>query len=255
MDLYFQGQAWLNMGTPESTARARSFFERALAADPNNIEALVGSARADAIAGANLFATDPTSDFAAAEAKLIKALSSVRDHPHAHVLLGFVEICTIVVEGIAECEHALTLDPNLAHAHAAIGFGKILIGRAVETAARIGEALRLSPRNTMAYAWMNLAGLANLHLGSYEQAVVWRRRAVEANRNNPIAYFHLAAALAQLDRLDDAHSAVKAGLALDPTFSVSRAHANWAAMSDNPTFLAQAEGILEAMRKAGVPEG
>ena len=157
MDLYFQGQAWLNMGiTPAITARSRSFFERALAADPNNIEALVGSARADAIAGANLFATDPTSAFAAAEAKLIKALSSVRDHPHAHVLLGFVEICTKrAVEGIAECEHALTFDPNLAHAHAGIGFGKILTGRAEETAAHIGEALRLSPRDTMAYAWMN----------------------------------------------------------------------------------------------------
>jgi hypothetical protein len=127
-------------GYPEITALARSVFERALAADPTNIEALVGSARADAIAGANLFATDPTSAFAAAEAKLIKALSSVRDHPHAHVLLGFVEICTKrAVEGIAECEHALTLDPNLAHAHAAIGFGKILIGRAEETAAHIGE--------------------------------------------------------------------------------------------------------------------
>jgi TolB-like protein/class 3 adenylate cyclase len=256
MDLYFQGLVWLNMGvTPEILARASSFFDRALAADPDNIEALVGSARADAIAGANLFVTDPTSAFAAAEAKLIRALLSVRDHARAHMSLGLVEICTKrAVEGIAECEHALTLDRNLAHAHAAIGFGKILIGRAEETEAHIGEALRLSPRDTMAYDWMNLAGLANLHLGSYEQAVVWRRRAVEANRNNPIAYFHLAASLGQLARLDEAHSAVKAGLALDPTFSVSRADAAKKTMSDNPTYLAQLEPILEGMRKAGVPE-
>ena len=46
MDLYFQGLAWLNKGTtPDNVAQARSFFDRALAADPDNVDALVGSAR------------------------------------------------------------------------------------------------------------------------------------------------------------------------------------------------------------------
>jgi hypothetical protein len=95
MDLYFQGLALLNKGmTPVSVAQARSFFDRALIADPGNIEALVGSARADAIAGANLFVSDPIAAFTAAEAKLIKALLSVRDHARAHMSLGLVEICT-----------------------------------------------------------------------------------------------------------------------------------------------------------------
>ena len=68
------------------------------------------------------------------------------------------------------------------------------------------------------------------------------------------AYFHLAAALAHLGRLDEAHSAVKAGLALNPTYTVSRVRAAWTAMSDDPTYLAQLEPIFEGMRKAGVPE-
>ena len=66
--------------------------------------------------------------------------------------------------------------------------------------------------------------------------------------------FWLGAALAQLGRLDEAHSAVKAGLALNPTFAVSRARASWTARSDDPTYLAQLEPILEGMRKAGMPE-
>ena len=157
-------------------------------------------------------------------------------------------------EGIAECEHALALDRNLAAAHAIIGLGKIFIGRAEETEAHVGEALRLSPRDTMAYIWMTIAGIAKNHLGSCEQAVAWFRRAIEANRNYPPAYFLLAAALAQLGRLDEAHSAVKAGLALNPAYTISRARAAWTAMSDDPTYLAQLEPILEGMRKAGVPE-
>ena len=52
-DLYFQGMAWLNKGrTPDNVAQARSFFDRALSADPDNVDALIGSARADAIEGA-----------------------------------------------------------------------------------------------------------------------------------------------------------------------------------------------------------
>ena len=85
MDLYFQGLAWLNKGsTPDNVAQARRFFDRALSADPDNVDALIGSARADVVEGALLFVTDPIAAFAAAEAKLTKALSSVPDHARAH---------------------------------------------------------------------------------------------------------------------------------------------------------------------------
>ena len=92
-------------------------------------------------------------------------------------------------QGIAECEHALALDRNLASAHAIIGLGKIFIGRAEETEAHVAEALRLSPRDTLAYAWISAAGIAKSHIGSWEEAVALFRRAVEANRNFPVAHF------------------------------------------------------------------
>ena len=107
--------------------------------------------RADAIAVANSFVTDPIAAFAAAEAKLTRALSSVPDHASGHMGLGFVDIFTrCAAQGIAECEHALALDRNLAHAHATIGLGKVFIGRAEETEAHIAQALRLSQGDTTA---------------------------------------------------------------------------------------------------------
>jgi len=256
MDPYFQGLAWLNKGrTPDNVAQAHSFFDRALSVDPANVGALIGSAGAEAIEGAFLFVTDPAAAFAAAEAKLTKALSLVPDHAHGHMFLGVVEIFTKrAADGIAECEHALALDRNLANAHSIIGFGKIFLGRAEDTEAHVAEALRLSPRDTVAYSWMSMAGVAKNHLGLWDQAVAWCRRAIEANRNNPPAYFWLAAALAQLGRLEEARSAVKAGLALDPNFSISRSRAGRTAWSDHPTYLAGLEPILDGLRTAGVPE-
>ena len=256
MDLYFQGLAWFYKGlTPDNMAQARSFFDRALTADPDNVDALVGSARADQIEGVFFFVTDRAAAFAAAEAKLTKALSAAPDHARGHMQLGFVDIYTErAAEGIAKCEHALELDRNLAYAHAYIGIGKVFIGRAEETESHIAEALRLSPRDTMAYVWFAIGGTAKRHLGLWEEAVAWFRRSIEANRNFPESHFELAAALTQLGRLDGARSAIRAGLVLDPNFSVSRARAFFTAESSDPKYLARTERILEGMRKAGMPK-
>ena len=106
----------------------------------------------------------------------------------------------------------------------------------------------------MGYSWMAFAGLAKNFLGSWEQGVGWFRRAIEANRNYPSSHFGLGAALAHLGRFEEAHLAVKAGLALNPAFSIARARAARTARSDNPTYLTELERILEGMRMAGVPE-
>jgi hypothetical protein len=59
--------------------------------------------------------------------------------------------------------------------------------------------------------------------------------------------------LAHLNQLDEARSAVQAGLALTPAFTLRRFRAG--AFSDNPIYLAQREWLVEGLRKVGVPEG
>ena len=253
MDLFFQGLSWVHRGrTPNHVAQARDFFDRAFAGGPDNVDALVALAAADIADGGNSFVVEPATAFAAAEEKLNRALSSFPDHARGHAFLGYVKILTKrALEGIAECEHALALDRNLVDAHGFIGLGKIFTGRAEEAEGHINEAFRLSPRDTSAYAWLTEVGIAKNHLGDCEQAVLWCRRAIEANRNYPEAYFHLASALARLGRLDEAHSAVKAGLALNPSFTVSRARTNWTAMSDDPVHPVQLAPIFEGLAHGG----
>ena len=47
-DLYLQGMAWLDKGPrPVNVTQSRAFFGRALAIEPDNVDALIGSAGAD----------------------------------------------------------------------------------------------------------------------------------------------------------------------------------------------------------------
>jgi TolB-like protein/Tfp pilus assembly protein PilF len=255
MELYFQGRAYINKGvTPEYLAQARRFFERALALDPENIGALIGAASVDATIGGNYMTDNRAAHLAIAETNLIKALSMAPRHATAHLVLGGIEIATNrAAEGIKECEQALALDRNLADAYAHIGLAKYILGRGAETEVHINEALRLSPRDIYAFRWLLYVGFAKVQLNADAEAVTWFRRSVEANRNLPSAHFGLAAALALLGSFDQAKAATKAGLALNPGFTIRRFRLG--AASDNPTFLNKRKRIYEGMRLAGVPEG
>ena len=198
-------------------------------------------------------AEDPSSVVAAAEASLAKALTLAPDHAFAHASMGYLLSWTNRAQrGIEEFERALALDPNLARARAGIGFAHMVIGRAAETEAHVLEALRLSPRDALAPRWFIHAGGAKALLGDYENALPWFRRSIDANRNNPLAFFYSAACLAHCGQLNEAQQEVKSGLAVDPKFTLRRFGA---VLSDNAVFLAQRERLAEEMRTAGVPEG
>ena len=254
MDLYFQGMACANKGlSAERLTEARSFFERALASDLGNVDCLVGTALVDILQATFLVPGNRADLLAAAEAAMTRALTLAPENASAHLWMGAAQIHTNrAVQGIAELERALALDRYLATAHGMIGLAKNFLGRPQETEAHINEALRLSPRDTHAYVWAGFAGYANVLIGRDEEAVAWLRRSIDLNRNYPLAPFWLAAALAHLSRLDDARAASQAGLAANPTFTISRYRAG--APTDEPTFLAQRERIYAGMRKAGVPE-
>jgi TolB-like protein/class 3 adenylate cyclase len=255
VDLYFQGLASFNQGiTLENMAQARGFFERALELDPSNLDALLGVGRVDANMGASFLSDDRSARLAAAEATIGRVLSQRPDDPLAHEILGGVLHQTRRPDqAIAELERALALDPNLAAAHGGIGLAKIFIGLARETEAHVNEALRLSPRDSFAWIWLQYAGGAKLALGADEEAVARLRRSIELNRNSPFVHFFLAAALANLGKLDEAAAETRFALTLDPTFTIQRFRSGQE--NDNAIFLSGKQRIFEGMLKAGVPDG
>ena len=76
-------------------------------------------------------------------------------------------------QAIEELNRALTLNPNLASAHAIIGLAKLYDGHPEETESHELEALRASPRDTDAYFWVGWMAEAKLPL---RLALIWRSR-------------------------------------------------------------------------------
>ena len=184
MDLYFQGMSWFNKGRyAENMPEARGLFERALALDPGNLDALLGTAAVDLQVAAGYQTDDRPGRFAAVEATLTKVLSQSPNNALAHYLM-----CRVLVQskrgaqGIAECERALALNPNLATAHAQIGLAKVFDGHPEETE-------------------------------SHE---------LELNPNYATGRFNLAATLVELGRIDEARAEAQTGLALNPGFTIRR---------------------------------
>jgi adenylate cyclase len=247
MDLFFQGLASLNKGINlENMARARGYFERSLAVDPSNVDALLGMGRVDYSMGGAYLADDRDARLAAAETAISKVLSERPNDALAHEIMGGILNQTgRSDQGIAEFEQALALNPNLATAQGDLGLAKIFVAHPEETGAHEDEALRLSPRDSFAWLWLHFAGAAKMTLGANDEAVALFRRSIENNRTIPLTHFFLAAALANLGKLGEARSETKAGLELDPDFSIRRFRNG----NEN------AEDLLNAMRKAGVPEG
>jgi TolB-like protein len=253
MDLYFQGMASVHRGSdPANLAQGRHFFEQALSRDPTNLEAMVGMAFVDTTRATSML-IDRTAALLVVEASLAKILAQTPNHAMAHCLMGVVQIFTRrAAEGIAECKRSLTLNRNLATAHAWIGLGKCNLGRAEETEACVMEAFRLSPRDNRAFSWMNTAGVAQSYLGADEAAIHWFKRSIETNRNIAPFVIYLAAALAHVGQVEEARAYVQAGLILAPDFSIAQFRAS--SPTDNLTCLAQRARIAEGLRKAGLPE-
>jgi TolB-like protein/Flp pilus assembly protein TadD len=255
VDLYFRAKSLINRGpSAEYLKPAEALLRQALQLDPNNVDALAAMGWVDLYFGAGYVADDrPAARLASAEANATRALSLAPDHAFAHLVLGtFYGAVNRGDEAIDEFEHALILDRNLVHAHALIGTAKTALGRAEEADNHYREALRLSPRDVAAHHWMSSTATSKLHLAKDEEAVMWFRRAIEANRNFAFSHLSLAAALAHLGRVDEARVAAKAGLELEPNFTIARHRAS--ARSQNPVYLGGRERIYDGMRRASIPE-
>jgi adenylate cyclase len=254
-DLAMQADANLNL--PPSKANldgAVALSARALAVDPQSEWAMVDLAAGLVNRVLDRWSDDPAGDIARAEKTIDAALALQPEDSWAHFSKGQIDFAKRQLgPSNTEFETAIALDPNNANAHAFVGFLKVFFGRAEDGLAEVETAFRLSPRDPSAPWWQFYMCVLHNHLEQWEQAIPRCEKSIAGIPQVFFPYVELAAAYAWAGHDKEAKETVAQLQKVQPGYTVQ----TWAGrhMSDDPTYKAQYQRVVEGLRKAGLPEG
>jgi len=143
--LYLKGRYAWNKRTPDDLETAISYFNQAIAKDPEYAQAYAGLA--DVYSVLHFFGADPRDSFPKSNAAARKALELDPTLAHVHAVLGTneMEYDWDFAGGEAEFKKAIELDPNDATAHQWYAEKLSLLGRHQEAFAEINRAHELDP--------------------------------------------------------------------------------------------------------------
>jgi TolB-like protein len=253
-DLAMRAEALWNSSDESKLGDVMNLFERALALDPHNVPAITGLAGVLQERVTQFASKDPSADTARADELINAALALQPDNSWAHDIKAWLFFAKHQFgSATAEAETAFAEDRNNADAYAAAGFFKLFLGHSEEGFANVEKALRLSPRDPGVPFWQFFMCHLHAHLTQWEQAIEWCNKSTASDPTNFFPLVDLAAANAWLGHDKEAKEAAAQLQKVYPGFTVQ----TWAGhhFSDDPTFDAQFQRILEGLRKAGVPEG
>jgi tetratricopeptide (TPR) repeat protein len=177
---FLKGRYFVNRGSKEDLQNATVYFERALQSDPNYAAAWFG-------------------------------LSSVHSR---QADFGYIPVDEGYRKARSEVEKALKLDPNMAGAHAVMGWIKKNYDwdwAGADAAFRL--ALVLAPSNVTVIG--NAAAL-NAELGRFDEALILSRRVIELNPLGASGHHNLGIQAYYAGRWDEAQAAFKKSLELYP---------------------------------------
>ena len=188
--LFLQGRRRFTRYTPDSSARAITYFERAIARDP---------------------------EFALAWANLATTYTDLAE-------VGAMDPDTAYQRAAEATANALRLDPELGATHVTLGYLKTVRDydwAGAEESFR--RALELSPSDADAY---NLYGRLCAGLGRYDDAIVMLQRAQELD---PLAHrVDIATALLRAGRYEQALARAEEAVELDASQDRAQATVGWA---------------------------
>jgi TolB-like protein/class 3 adenylate cyclase/Flp pilus assembly protein TadD len=258
LDYILRGRAAMyKPATPDSAAAAISLFERALALDPQSVEAQ--SLLTVTLVGRVLNGMSDTAkaDIKRAEELATEAVAASPQNPLAHLAKAIVlRVQRRCAEAIPEYETVLALNRNSASALADIGRCRIFAGPIEEAIPLEEQAIRLSPRDPRIAFWYYRIGEAYLLQSRNDEAIEWLEKARNANAGLWFVQAYLASAYALKGETERATAELAEARRLrgggEPwSVAVFRADTRY----ETPTIRGLSEVTFYAgLRKAGMPE-
>jgi TolB-like protein len=248
-ELFLHGREQRNLSRYEGMVAAEALFERTIALDSG-----FALAHAELAYIQYVYVTwriDPDQR----EAQLAKGFTNARRAldleatlPLANRVLGNLHLrAGEHLDAVTWSQRALALNYGEAESHAWLANVLSYVGRSAEALEELDNARRLDPLHPP--LWDFYIGRALLHLGRYEEALPW----FEACARRALAFGHwrryMAAALAQLDRLDEARAALTDAASTRGYASIEEIR-KYDGYMDGIEF----DRLIGGLRKAGLPE-
>jgi TolB-like protein/Tfp pilus assembly protein PilF len=196
LDYILRGRsAGLKPSARDSYAERISMFERALALDPQSVEAqsrLAGSLVGRALDG---MSDSVAADLERADGLVGQALAAKPGSAFARFIKGgLLRAQHRWDEAIPELETALALNRNMVGALNELGWCKLFTGSIDEVIPLAEQAIRLSPRDPGIGYRYHLIGIVHLLQSRTDEAIVWLEKGRSAMPATPWAHSHLASA-------------------------------------------------------------
>jgi TolB-like protein/Tfp pilus assembly protein PilF len=248
-DLYLRALTAFYTWTKEGNDQALRFLGQALTLDPNFVAAVILAE----LCWERRFiqAWWPIAD-ALAESTRLARLAVQLDPDNADALAVLARRTPSINqdydEAISLAERAVALGPNSALAWEHSGWALVHAGRPERALAHFERVLRLNPRDPQAYNPLAGIALALIQLERDAEAIATARRAVQQRPNSVGGWRMLTAGLALTGQLEEARTAVRRLLDLDPTCSLTTVYLRF-----GHSERARAR-FFEGLRKAGIPE-
>jgi tetratricopeptide (TPR) repeat protein len=151
---------------------------------------------------------------------------------------------------ISVLRSAVEANPNNMEVAIRAGVVDLHCGKAMDALAHFDRALRLSPRDPLAFATVTGIAHVQMVLGNYPEALVWASRAYGLNTTYDPTLWILIAANAHLGRIEEARHFLNDLRKITPSVTIAKIKAGQAAK--DPSRIAS---ILEGLRMAGLEEG
>ncbi len=196
IDLTMRGWAIFNkpqlFADKDSVAKALALFEQALNLDPNNVDALVGTAAAEQWDFLYSGMHYKLGQITRIEELLANAIRIDPTDPRAYVVRALTyRVTKRLTEAADDAQTAVRLNPNYASAYAQLAQDQVTPEELPLAIANIDQAIRLSPRDPEMGRWRWIKGAAFNYMGRYQDAIREDQAALDSGYSAWPVYSHL----------------------------------------------------------------
>jgi tetratricopeptide (TPR) repeat protein len=250
-----QAMASIVKTTPERFQAAQAMLEKAVAAEPDNVD-LKAALAAHMLRGIQLAWYNPA-DVAATERSAQSMLEhALRAKPiYLPLLEGYCRFLAATnhfIESLVACAKVLAFDPWNGLALYNLGLAQIQLGRFEDALATFRQADKFDTPQVSRWTWLLGAGIACALLDRNEEALSWLQRSIAITPGTGRSHAVLAAVYQRLGRTGEAMTAMAKTMELRPGSTAGNIELS--ARNASPVFLEAAQRILRAQVEVGLPE-